>query len=431
MLLIQTIVLIAVLALFFINFRLGLALYISYFLLVPFPSVAFGGVFFSSLTINVILIIAYLYKFKNGFDFSIIKPMLVLYLLLFCESLFQYRLNFYVQYRFFYEDLLQFFVLPIVICSASKKDYTILRFCMSSIFISFLIIIIYNFFLFLVSDVNPYVLLMASEHNVNLQVGQFEFESRTGLTQRLSSVFPHPMSFGVYLGLSMIYFMNKINEKPQNIFFIVLIVISIFISGVRTTMAAFFIVGLFYLLLKHKIKYFFAAITFVVGLYIISLYCFPSLIEILMSFTASGTDTGGSTMEMRIEQFNGCLEEISDNPLWGNGYSWHKYYVGEYKSHPVIRCFESLLFIVICNWGWVGFFFFIICFIWMFCQIKINVNEENGRYVLYCLWVFYLSYSLITGDYGYMQYAMLFYSIIYCSLMYKDTNSKKVQITCI
>ena len=432
MLLIQTIVLFTVLACLFINFRLGLAMYISYFLLVPFPAIDFYGIKFSILVLNIIVVMSYLCKYKLWFDFSVIKPLLVLYLLWFAETIFQDNMAFAIQYRFFYEDLLVIFVLPTIICSAAKLDSKILKYCVVSIVVSSVIIIVYNFVLYWIPDINPYVIQMSLEHNVELRMGQFDFQGRMGLEKRLSSVFPHPMNFGIYLGLLMVFVIHMAKDNKKYLYFTFIIIISIFISGVRTTMAAFFIVVLFYLLLVRKFSYFSFALVGVLGLYILASYWFPSLISTLNSFGADTEESGGSSIGMRIEQFYGCIAEIRDNPLWGKGYAWSKAYIGENISHPVIKCFESLLFSVLCDYGWIGLTFFIGCFYWMFRQIHIAfIDNQINRYILYCLWVFYLSYAFITGDYGYMKYTMLFFSILYCSLMYRDSDSKTAQITSI
>ena len=426
MLLIQTIVLFTVLACLFINFRLGLAMYISYFLLVPFPSVECFGVTFSNLVINAILLIAYTTKYRLWFDFSIIKPLLVLYLLWFMETIFQNNMPFLIQYRYFYEDILQIFVLPTIVVSAVRFEPNVLKYCVISVIASYVAIIIYNIVLFFIPDVNPYIIMMSLEHNVNIMTGQFEFEERSGIMQRLSSVFPHPMTFGMYLGLSMAFFMCMPKEKRYYRYMIILAILNIFISGVRTTMAAFFVVALCYLLMIRKIKYFLYAIISISIFYIIAPILFPSLVEILNSFTASSSESGGSSWEMRITQYNGCLAEISNNPLFGKGYSWTKAYMSENRAHPVIKCFESLLFVILCNWGVLGLIFFGICFIWLFVQIRLVFTHKTECYFLYCLWIFYLSYCFITGEYGYMRYALLFYSIIYSLLSHKGLYQKKI-----
>ena len=433
MLFVQLLVLLTILACLYVNFRLGLALYISYFFLVPFMSVNYGGIKLTLLVIDVILLGAYWVKYGMQFDISIFKPIIVLYFLWFSETIFQNDMSFSVQYRYFYEELMQIFILPMVIFNSIKYDSKVLRYCIVSVIASSVIIIVYNFVLYWISDINPYVMAMSIEHAMNdgLDMSQFDFH-REGITKRLSSVFPHPMNFGIYLGLLMVFVIHMAKDNKKYLYFTFIIIISIFISGVRTTIAAFLIVVLFYLLLVRKFSYFSFALVGVLGLYILASYWFPSLISTLNSFGADIEESGGSSIGMRIEQFNGCIAEISNNPLFGKGYGWSRAYIANFGGHSIIRGFESVLFRVLCDYGWIGLSFFIGCFYWMFHQIHIAfIDNQINRYILYCLWVFYLSYAFITGDYGYMKYTMLFFSILYCSLMYRDSDSKTAQITSI
>lgn len=360
-------------------------------------------------------------------DFFIIKPVFILYLLWFIETAFQYDMDLDIQCRIFCEDILNIFILPTIICSAIKSDYRTLKYCEWAIIVSAVIIIVYNFVLYWIPDINPYVLAMSSEHDTKIVMDQFEFY-REGFDKRLSSVFSHPMNFGMYLGLLMAFFMYMFKDNKKYMYLIIITVITIFISGVRTTMAAFFIVVLFFLLLVRKYTYFLYTFVIVLSVYVLAPILFPSLMGILGSFTQSSEESGGSSMGMRIEQFYGCITEISNNPLFGKGYGWAREYMRVHGSHSVIKCFESYLFTVVCNWGWLGFLFLIGCFYWMFWQIHLTfINSPINRYILYCLWIYFLSYAFITGDYGYMRYGMLFYSIMYCGMKYNVSN-KDVRI---
>lgn len=43
-----------------------------------------------------------------------------------------------------------------------------------------------------------------------------------------------------------------------------------------------------------------------------------------------------------------------------------------------------------------------------------------------CLMVFYISYSCITGEYGYMKYFLIFYILMLCNQLESELSSKPV-----
>ena len=72
--------------------------------------------------------------------------------------------------------------------------------------------------------------------------------------------------------------------------------------------------------------------------------------------------------------------------------------------------FESLILVILCNSGIIGLF------LWIYMSAKIikfnNLYERPTAILLLSLLLFYLTYACITGDYGYMQYFILFYVLM-------------------
>ncbi len=116
-------------------------------------------------------------------------------------------------------------------------------------------------------------------------------------------------------------------------------------------------------------------------------------------------------MELRINQFLGCFDIISNNPLFGKGFDWHQYYMQLHVIHPKLLAFTSLIYVVLCNFGFVGV---ILWFVYVFKMYKYMRSLGSIKEILLplTLFVFYLSYSCITGEYGYMQVFILFYIIM-------------------
>ena len=124
-----------------------------------------------------------------------------------------------------------------------------------------------------------------------------------------------------------------------------------------------------------------------------------------------------------MEQLQGCFHEIRNNPLFGKGYSWTGYYEQNFGDHPVMLAFESLVYVILCNSGFVG------VVIWTFFLIKLFRNTvkitKNKAIVISAitLTTYYLAYSTITGDYGYMKYLILFYIII----LLEDKHNEQIE----
>ena len=75
------------------------------------------------------------------------------------------------------------------------------------------------------------------------------------------------------------------------------------------------------------------------------------LSDIFVSFVDfSGTKSrmGGSSIPMRLKQFQGAIDEVIDHELViGKGYGWTSYFKSKYGNHPIMRAFESFIFIVL------------------------------------------------------------------------------------
>lgn len=131
---------------------------------------------------------------------------------------------------------------------------------------------------------------------------------------------------------------------------------------------------------------------------------------------------------MRMKQFEGCLYEIRNNPIFGNGYQWTDFYKEKYGDHPILLAFESLIFVVLCNSGFLGIV------IWVFFLFKLFVNTRkliNDTNIMICslmLSVYYLSYTIITGEYGYMKFLILFYILILVCTKYTPKSIKNKRL---
>ena len=88
-------------------------------------------------------------------------------------------------------------------------------------------------------------------------------------------------------------------------------------------------------------------------------------------------DIEGSSMELRVNQFNAALEEINDNPIFGRGYGYRDYYIGKHNAlHPDLLGFESVLLLYLVEGGVIGLLFFFIIVRYIYKLFKKETDED-------------------------------------------------------
>jgi hypothetical protein len=140
-------------------------------------------------------------------------------------------------------------------------------------------------------------------------------------------------------------------------------------------------------------------------------------IQSIFDFKGSNELANGSNFSMRTNQLLAAFREMGRNPIIGNGYSWHSYYLQTFGDHPDLLAFESLIFTVLCNSGilgvavWLGYLF-LLCFL-PFRYLK----QKEDIYIIVSFVFYYIAYACVTGDFsGY--FFLWFYTIMF-SLSYK------------
>lgn len=296
----------------------------------------------------------------------------------------------------------------------------------------FIVIIAYGLFLTTIAGLNPYQMILqpifGGEFNEAYAAGNGGLTSNLSIEGgrifgRISSLFSSPQLYALDLGFVFFLLYGSIKNKIALCISSVITIIAIFTCGVRTPIAALFVTLLFILLYYRKYKFFvYASALLALGFYVLPLIS-ADLSEYVDSIINSNNDINaqGSSLDMRFKQFNACMDIVKDNQLFGNGLGWTGWYLSKYEYHPSALCFESLIFSVLCNMGFMGFIYWIILGL-MFCRIiQRNVIEKTNRAVLYSLFVYYLAFVGITGDYGYLPQFLLFFVILYSNCI-RDEN---------
>jgi len=216
------------------------------------------------------------------------------------------------------------------------------------------------------------------------------------------------------LCLSFVFIFSIFKPKKSNLGYyilLLLIVFSVFTSGVRASIVALFISAIYYLLLKREFKFLVYLSIFSFAIYL-TISMIPGLdIYVSSIFDKKGDKLEGSSLDMRYDQLLGSLNLINDNKLFGLGYGWSSYYISNFGNHPTLMAFESILFTILCNSGFSGIIIWCMMIIIYHYYISKIMRIKNFN-LLSTLLIIYLIYGLLTGDYGYMKYFLLFYVII-------------------
>ena len=410
----------------FVNTKWSITLFIAYSLLVPTVQIFIGSVSIGSKFMYILLSLIFLLKYQGqikAVSFEYFKPFILLYALLAVEIIFQPSGLMENNYSKLLDQILSCICYPMVIYSLISIERISFKYFLYAILISGTIFVGYGLFLTTMPGVNPYLMvtlpLFGYEFNEAYALGYSALSTSYGglvegrMFGRISSVFPHPMTYGLNLGLFAILLIYTFKEKTKiQVLLVAIIFIAILTSGIRTSFLAFILTSIVALVYLKKTKY----AIYALGAGILFMSIVPMVSPEMNDFVNSmlgGEDskTSGSSLSMRINQFYGCFDIIKDDLLFGKGYTWTSVYMATNTTHPVLLCFESLIFTVLCNNGLVGaliWSMFLISFYRMVKNMHVGISLQC---MFLSLFVFYIFYSIITGDYGYLAYFMLYYAV--------------------
>lgn len=415
---IQTIWIFLIIALAFYKLKCGMAAYLAYFFLMPYLSLNLFGLNLQWNMFNTLMLVLMLVQWKNKYrNYTLDWKPLVPFIVYFAVSAIMIPLQdstpFAVQFKAWRLDLMKTMIFPFVIWNTCRMDPSSIKLFRNTTIICILIAAAYGLFLTTMPGLNPYIMALGKLNNVEFNEDYIAATAGGRMFGRITSVFVHPMQFGLFLGLSFVYVFSQQGRINKILFYTLFALISVdaIVCGVRSVLGGLVIAIVLYFVFSRNFKYMlYATVISIIGMQFIDQI--PELSLYLGSITKSTSEVGGSSISLRLDQLQGCFNEISDNIILGKGFGWTRYYMAMYEIHPTILAFESLIFVILCNSGMVG----VILWIYMtFSIMKFNKTTSKHNYVpvLNALLFFYLGYSCITGEYGYMPY----YAIFYCLML--------------
>ena len=414
--------------------KYGLPLYIVYSLF--FPYLQIGNLALVGRVAALLFLIFFFLNYRNkikNVDYSPFKPFFFLYIAQFFLLFIQDPTYFPIGFDRWNTYVLTTITYALLIYTDVQTNYRGIIVYNNALLISSLIIILYGLFLTSIPGINPYQILISPlfgcEFNEAYALGDSYLSSSTSsladgrLFGRISSVFSHPMLYGLNLGFFFVVVTYVLYERKKYrllVLFEICLIAAVVTCGVRSAIAALvltLIVGI--LNLKRTRLVIMSILAFLLVINILPMVS-PAVNEYLLSmFDSSGNVVQGSSLKMRYNQFIGCFGVIQDCLFTGKGFEWTSDYLSKHEIHPVLLNFESLIFMIICNSGLLGLVIWGI-FICMFFKFSRKIKNKNQQTAILCLFTYYIMYSLITGDYYYLKYFMLYYAVLVGGLSFKS-----------
>lgn len=420
----------------FFNLRLSIALYVSYLILVPYLQFNVAGVSLSYNLVNTVLLLSFFYQWrkkKKSIDFKLLLPFLFLFICSFILIFFEWDTPSEIQFNYLRVTFMQSCIVALIIWNVSKYDLKLLEYIKWSLIISIFIACVYGIFLMNLRGLNPYTTFLSAHFGVDDVASVYEdFESRLSFStaKNIQSTMIHPMRWALNLCfLTILLIVFSVKEKRKTYWILIaLLLFNLLISGVRTGIASLGIAGVYYLLINRSFKAIFLASIVLITLNVI-VSSNEDLLNIFNSFTdvqGNKSDIKGSSIAMRLEQLEGCFEEIKNNELFGKGYGWTSYYMSIKGDHPVILAFESLVFVILCNNGIVGLFVWGLFFMLLFKVNRKILKFKKDILFLDILVLVYLSFAVGTGEYGYLSIFSIYYSVLFAYLVYHQSKAATI-----
>ena len=402
----------------------GVALFLAYMILVPVVQFRLGGLRLGANYFNLLFFICFCFyaRLKNiKLHWQPLVPFFIFFLVwLIIMPLHSiptdWMLNRWVR------NAMNMLILPFVMYNVMANDPSSIRLFRNTMLVCIVIAIGYGLAQTQTPGENPYQMLCFSIFDMGDERFDMEYfehyysvEGNTGrLFGRLTSVYTHPMGFALFIGLSLVYvyyLRAKLKKIPVFILLLAIAVMAV-ICGVRSVIGGLVVAVAFYLFVKRNYKMFIAIMVVGAVVYVL-MEQIPELNTYLSSISdvTSGKrhDVGGSSIEMRLDQLRGALNEASKSPVIGLGYEWTSYYQSIHGPHPVCLAFESLIYVAVCNGAMVG------CLLWIYLIIAVMVNNKrlsSDSALLNTALVFWIAYACITGEYGYMKTFLIFYILM-------------------
>lgn len=419
----------------FVKIKISLYLYLAYLLLVPYLKIHLFGLTIGYNLVNLILLFTFLHQSLLGkkypHNIKIISPFLFLFTFLILFALFgcdKMPLN--MQLKYWLESFLGTCIIPFIFWNIYKIDKRIVIDYKVIIILSISIAIIYGLFLMQLNGINPYTSFLGKFFDISADAAanysKEQSRIRFSTAGKIQATMGHPMTWALHLSFLMVMFFALLSVEKNKKYLVLLFfcAVSLLFSGVRTGIAALIIGSIYYLYRNRQIKtMFWSGILILLSYFVImSDNDLTNLFTSFIDVDGTKSDVSGSSIQYRLAQLQGVVDEIKGSELTGNGYGWNVYFLSRYGNHPVIGCWESLFFVVLNNSGIIGMIIWSIFFVLLFSQNRKLVKIKNHITFMDFLIIVYFAYAMGTGEYEYIRTFAVYYTFMLCIFIEKENE---------
>lgn len=273
-------------------------------------------------------------------------------------------------------------------CIKDKNDVSLLVW---SIF-AFILIMLLNSFVEYASgqSINPLSSFVKSNSSQRIFFSEDDYSR--GI--RIRSGYPHSIVYGDICSLFMYFFYCCYFRIKKSFLFLgifVLLVLGVYLSASRTPILGVLVFSIPVILNKKNIsgRGFLIFTLLIIGASFFYEYIFTALDSMFNS--NSKTEVGGSSMDLRMQQFEACFMIISDNLYFGLGSEFNL----ERWSYVLAGC-ESVWFELLCRQGIVGCVIYASIYIFMFLK-SVRNSLFKEIFFLGLGWLIMSTASNLTG----------------------------------
>lgn len=342
----------------------------------------------------------------NGLPSKLSKFLLIFYLPSLILILFSsYKMPISLQFGYFAKTLL--LELPYIVLgyyAMSKIDLRIFARFLYSIAIC---VGIYGIWVYL-KGLNPYISIAQIVYNSEQDFLYFLTETRGGLTGRTSGTMVHPLTWGQMWNILIAFYLitrNFYNNRIAELCLILLGLANIILCGSRTSIVCLLLLVPFIIIsYKIKIKELFKYIPLILVVFIIvTIFIDDSLYDYIKSGIyfwdesySNKVDIKGSSVNMRIEQFENSWNYSINNEIGGLGYN-SIFHFGSSNIGKDMYGFESIVFRKLYEQGIIGLLVFFLSYYVYYKFILSYIYSKRFQLLVSCYFFTYLVSICFTG----------------------------------
>jgi hypothetical protein len=324
-----------------------------------------------------------------------------------------------LQFNGWRASFMQTCLISFIVWNLALADQNFLIYFKWTFLISVTIAGIYGIFLMKMEGLNPYVSMLSNYFGkVDESIIFSKMEARLDFStaSKIQSTMSHPMTWTLFLCFSLIIIWAMYLKNGNKMLWLLIGIVgfNVLISGVRTGIAALILGFIYFLIRSRNFKLLILTLLILIILTLV-VQSNDSLSNLFASFTdikGQKNNVSGSSVTMRLNQLQGAFNVIKGNELTGKGYGWTGYYWSLHGDHPVMLAFESLIFMVLCNSGFIGALIWIIFFLLLYRLNRRILTLKTDIFLMDTFIIVYAAYAIGTGEYGYMSFFAIFYSFL-------------------